>query len=155
MHINIGSISFTLQSGMLVPLLLMLPNVVWMLFPKAETGEQKSVSQALEIIENVARVAVMLIPFFYALDIHKRIAIPIMVGMVLVLMMYYACWIRYFAGGSASELFAAPFLGIPLPMAVLPVVFFILSSYLMTSWWMFGASVLFGIAHIRVSAISL
>ena len=125
-----------------------------MILPRIETGEQKSAPMVLEIVENIARVAVMLIPFCYALDIHKKFAMPVMIGMVLALIVYYACWIRYFAGGRTTALFAAPFWGIPLPMAVLPIVFLSLSSYLMNSWLMFGASVLFGIAHIWVSATS-
>ncbi len=38
---------------------------------------------------------------------------------------------------------------------VLPILFLMLSSYLLQSWWMLGASVLFGIGHFWVSAISL
>ena len=43
----------------------------------------------------------------------------------------------------------------PLPMAVAPALFLILSAYLMGSWIMLAVSLWFGIAHIWVSALSL
>ena len=89
------------------------------------------------------------------MDWRKNFSLPVVIGMGLALAVYYACWIRYFAGGRVAALLGAPFLGIPLPMAVAPITFFILSSYLMGSWWMLGASLLFGVAHIWISALTL
>jgi hypothetical protein len=49
----------------------------------------------------------------------------------------------------------ASFIGIPLPLAVAPVVLLMASSYLLGSWPLFAASIWFGIAHIWVSALTL
>jgi hypothetical protein len=150
-----NNIHLTLKSGALIPLLVMLPNVLWMFAPKADAGTSPSEPLSLTILENVGRFATLILPFFFSLDLHKRFSIPVLIVMGLAMAVYYACWIRYFTGGRATALLGAPFLGIPQPMAVTPIVFLILSSYLMGSWWMFGASVLFGVAHIWVSALTL
>lgn len=155
MKLMFGDISITIKSGALIPLLIMLPNVVWMLAPKAEASAATSEPFFLTILENVGRLATLILPFFFSLDMHKRLSLPVAIGMGLALAIYYACWIRYFAGGRVSTLLGAPFLGIPIPMAVAPIAFLILSSYLISSWWMFGASLLFGVAHIWISALTL
>ncbi|HNT76670.1 MAG TPA: hypothetical protein PKH77_16795 [Anaerolineae bacterium] len=147
--------SIVLKSGALIPLLIMLPNVVWMLLPKVAVGAAPHEPLLLTVLENIGRLATLILPFFFALDLHKRFSLPVMIGMGLALAVYYACWIRYFAGGRAAALLGAPFLGIPLPMAVAPIAFLILSSYLMGSWWMLGAALLFGVAHIWISILTL
>ena len=155
MNLTFGDLSITIKSGMLIPVLVMLPNVVWMLLPKAEASASPFEPLLLTILENLGRFATLILPFLFSLDLHQRFSIPVLIGMGLALAVYYACWIRYFAGGRTPALLGAPFLGIPMPMAVTPIAFLILSSYLMSSWWMFSASILFGLAHIWISALTL
>jgi hypothetical protein len=143
-----------IRSGALVPVLVMLPNIAWMLLPKADEGDATAVPFILTAVENVSRAVALTLPFFYSIERNRRCSMPVMIGMALALAVYYACWIRYFLGGSSPELLAAPFLGIPLPMAVAPAVFLVLSSYLMGSR-MFTASALFGVAHVWSSNIRL
>lgn len=155
MNITSGGMNTSFNSGFVIPLLLMFPNIIWMLLPKETTGEQRTAPMALEIVENISRIAALLIPFFYSLNFTGKYSLPVVAAMAIAIVIYYACWIRYFTGGRRQALLAKPFWGIPLPMAVFPIAFLILSSYLLSSWSMFGASLLFGIAHIWVSAISL
>lgn len=132
----------------------MFPNVIWMLLPKTDVGEQVSPSLVLTIAENAGRVAVLILPFFFSLDLSRKHATLVTLGMGLALALYYGCWIRYFLEGGSAEILKAPLFGLPLPMAVIPTVFLVLSSYLMGSWLMLGASILFGITHIWVSALT-
>lgn len=155
MTLTLGGLSITIKSGALIPVLFMIPNVVWMVVPKSDQGEQVSVPLFLTIVENAGRVAVLVLPFFFSLDMNKEFSRPALIGMGLALAIYYVSWIRYFVGGRSTELFGEPLLGIPVPMAVTPTVFLVLSSYLMSSWLMLGASILFGVAHIWISAESL
>jgi hypothetical protein len=155
MNLTLGSISIAIKSGALIPLLLMLPNLLWMLLPKTDAVSPVSEPLFLTIIENVGRIAILVLPFFFSLDLNKRFSVPVMVVMGLALGVYYGSWLRYFAGGGSIELFSTPFLGIPLPMATAPVLFLVLASYLMSSWLVLGAAVLFGAAHIWVSALVL
>jgi hypothetical protein len=155
MNLFLWGMSITIKSGALIPVLFMVPNVLWMLLPKTNVGEQVSVPMILTIAENIGRVAVFLLPFFFSLDLNKEFSALVGIGMGLALTVYYVSWVRYFAGGRLAEHFRAPLLGLPLPMAVAPTVFLVLSSYLMSSWLMLGAAILFGVAHIWISALSL
>lgn len=152
---TLGGLSITIKSGALIPVHFMIPNVVWMLVPKSDHGERVSVPLFLTIVENAGRVAGLVLPFFFSLDVNRGFSRPALIGMGLALAIYYVSWIRYFVGGRSAELFGEPLLGIPVPMAVAPTVFLVLSSYLMSSWLMFGTSIVFGIAHVWVSAVSL
>jgi hypothetical protein len=155
MNFNLGTISIGIKSGALIPVLLMLPNVVWMLLPKTGSARQVPEALFLTIVENAGRLAVLILPFFYSLDVNTKLSLPVMIGTGLALAIYYGSWLRYFAGGRPAELLRAPLLGVPLPLAVTPVVFLIFSSFLMGSWLMLVASIWFGIAHIWVSALTL
>jgi len=155
MTLTLGGLSISIKSGALIPVLFMIPNVVWMLVPKSDQGGQVSVPFFLTIVENAGRVAVLVLPLFFSLDMNKELSRPTLIGMGLALAIYYVSWIRYFFGGRSAELFGEPLLGIPMPMAVAPTVFLVISSYLMSSWLMLGASIVFGITHIWVSAVSL
>ena len=142
------------KSGVIIPLLLMLPNVAWMLLATPAAGSKGSVPLALTIAENVARVAVLALPFFYSLDLKKKYSTLALAGMALALTVYYSAWGRYFIGGGSPELLSAPLVGIPSPLAFAPIAFLIISSYMLDSWWMLGASVVFGALHVWVSAVT-
>ena len=144
-----------IKSGALIPILIMLPNLVWFLVPHTTTNDTASVPLALNIAENAGRIAILVIPFFYSLSLGRRFSGVALVIAVLALALYYASWIRYFAGGSTAELMRASLIGIPMPLAVAPVALLVFSSYLLGSWPMLAASLLFGVAHIWVSALTL
>lgn len=146
--------NLAIRSGALVPVLLMLPNVVWIALPKVGASNDARVPGWLNIAENLGRLASLALPIFYALDMGRPLSIPTAIGMGVTLAFYYICWLRYFTQGRAPELLKAALLGIPLPMAVAPVLFLLLASYLMDSWVMLAVTVWFGIAHIWVSAAS-
>jgi len=126
-----------------------------MLAPKSDAGQPALTFLWLAILENLGRAAVLILPFFFSLDLNKKFSTLTLIGMGLALTIYYAAWIRYFLGGRSIELLGTPLLGIPLPMAVAPIAFLLLSSYLMSSLWMLVASIFFGIVHIWVSALTL
>lgn len=140
-----------IRSGAIIPALLMIPNVAWMLLPKPVAGAATTVPIALTIVENVARVATLALPFFFSLQLMKKYSALTLVGMALALIVYYSAWARFFVGGSAPGLFSAPLAGIPLPMAAAPVALLVLSAYVLDSRWMLAASLVFGVAHIWTS----
>lgn len=149
MIVRLGSV---VKSGAVIPVLVMLPNLVWMFVPGSSVGTPGDAPQIAALVENAGRAVTLALPFFYSLDLTKRYAIPAMVGIGLALAVYYAAWFRYFAGGMAEHFFSLSLLGIPAPMIAMPIIVFILAAYLMDSWLMFAASLLFGAAHIWVSA---
>jgi len=143
-----------IQSGAVIPVLLMLPNVAWMLFPGPDDAPRPLVPAALAIAENVGRGAVLVLPFFYSLDLQRQFSMLALAAMVLALAVYYVAWGRYFANGRSEEFLSARLVGIPSPLALAPIALFAVSSYLMDSWLMLGASVCFGVLHVWVSSVS-
>jgi len=143
-----------IKSGAIIPFLILLPNLIWFLVPHP-ASDNATVPLALNIAENIGRVAIIIIPFFYSLTLGRRFSIVALVIACLALAFYYAAWIRYFAGGRATALLGAAFIGIPLPLAVAPVVLLIASAYLLGSWPLLAASMWFGIAHIWVTTLTL
>jgi hypothetical protein len=105
-----------IKSGAIIPLIIMLPNLIWFLLPPASTNNNAHVPLALNIAENVGRVAILVLPFFYSLSFDKGFSGVALVVACLSLALYYAGWIRYFAGGREAALLGASFLGIPLPL---------------------------------------
>lgn len=153
MRLQIGNLMFTLHTGGLIPLLLMLPNFLWMALSRGVQEAGSPPPLWLNIVENVGRAAILLLPFFYDLNLSRPLSRPAAVGMGLALGVYYIAWVRYFTGSRTPELLGAPLFGIPLPLAVAPVALLLFSAYLMGSWWMLAASIVFGAAHIWVSAL--
>jgi hypothetical protein len=107
----------------------MIPNVLWMLFPPVDLGTPADEPLPLVILERVGLAAVLVLPFCYSLDLQKPFAVPVLIGMGLLLAGYYFCWARYFVAGRSAAMMGAPFLGVPIPMAAFPVLFLFLSSY--------------------------
>lgn len=142
------------KSGALIPVLLMLPNVAWMLVYNLNASPSDSPPLALSIAENAGRVAVLVLPFFYSLNLKKKYSSLAMVGMAIALAVYDGAWVRFFAGGGLAELLSAPLWGIPGPLALAPVALLIFSAYLMSSWLMFSAAVCFGVLHVWSSSIA-
>ncbi len=141
-----------IKSGIIVPILVLIPNLVWMILPKGDAGNASQEPIILTVIENVGRFACILIPVFYSIQWYKKFSLPVLIIMGISLLVYYVAWLRYFTGGREAALMSKPLLGIPLPLATAPILFFLLSSYLLDSWWMFAASIVFGTAHIWISA---
>lgn len=137
-----------LKSGAAVPALLMLPNFAWMLFYSLDAGAKSAVPVALSMAENASRIVALALPFFYSLNFKRGVSKAVLVGMAIALAVYYLAWARFFTGGGADALLSAPLLGIPSPLALAPVAFLLLSSYLMNSGWMLGVALCFGVLHV-------
>lgn len=153
--LTIGKLTLTIKSGIFIPILVLIPNLIWMILPKAAVNAAKSEPLTLTIIENIGRLATLILPLFYAIQWQKKYAILVLILMGIALLIYYIAWGRYFINGGDPVWMSKPLLGIPLPLATAPIAFFMLSSYLLGSWWMLIASLLFGTAHIWISALSL
>lgn len=154
MIIRLGDFNITINSGIIFPLLILIPNLVWMIMPKPESIPTSEEPVLLTIIENIGRFATLLIPLFYAVQWQKKFTIPVLAVMTILLLIYYSAWMRYFIHQREVEWLSKSLFGIPLPLAVAPSLFFILSSYLLDSWWMLAASVLFGISHVWITYLT-
>ena len=136
------------RSGAIIPVLLMLPNLAWMLFYSLDAGAKSEVPVALSAAENLARSAALVLPIFYSLNKKSVWSAVAWVGMAGALAVYYLAWGRFFLGGGTVALLSSPLMGIPSPLALSPVALLLLASYVMNSWWMFSAAFAFGVFHV-------
>lgn len=117
------------------------------------TGSGGSVPLILTITEIVTRAAVLTLPCFFAIQWSRKSSILTMAAMAVALLVYHLAWARFFTGDSSVDVLSASFLGIPSPLALAPIVFLILASYLIDSWSMVSLAVVFGVSHVWVTAL--
>ena len=138
--------------GWLIPLLVLLPNVLLVRFPPTEKpAEVSGVHRWLAVLERLGQAGVFVIPCFYRLRIQGAMAAVSLVVMALALVCYYLGWLRYVRRGQRYALLFAPLWGIPLPMAVMPVIYFGAATALVWSWPLAVATLVFATGHLAVS----
>ena len=143
------SVSWT---GLVVFALPMLINLAYVLFPPAGTAEQqKTVTHWVELVEQISRMAYLLA--IVLLVSRKPIRLQsVWLGLAaLFLILYYAVWIRYFAGGREIVLLRRSFLFVPMPLAVFPVLYFLCAAIWLHNIPAAVTMVVFGIAHLTAS----
>jgi hypothetical protein len=140
----------------LVSILILLPNLLWMVFPphgkpESDPVQRDGLYRVMEILEWVGRIAAFVIPFFYRIDVQSTGQVASLVVMALALLLYYAGWARYFTRGRSYALLFEPLLGIPIPLAISPIVYLLAASVLLGSWYLALAAVTLGIGHLWIS----
>lgn len=143
--------------GGLITLAILLPNILMLVMPPrevpSEIPQKDTRYRIMSIVEWIGRLAVLVIPFFYNLPVLRETSVDALAVMVLALGFYYSAWVRYAAKGHRFVLLYAPFLSIPLPMAVAPVVYFAAAAVFLGSWLLAAAVVIFAVGHFYMSAI--
>jgi hypothetical protein len=141
--------------GGLVTLLLLLPNLLVVFFPPTSLpgapAKKSTLTTTMEIVERIGQVSAFVIPFFYPLIVQRSLETAGLAGMILALIFYYINWGRYALGGRTFWLLYEPCMGIPLPLAISPAIYFLAASALFESWYLLAAAVLLGIGHIFIS----
>lgn len=138
--------SFSL-SGFLAFLLVMIPNIVWMVFPPANDLLKQNHAEFLwvDLLLNVSQccMAASLI-----LCVSRRKQDPYE-GRVyqkwafICLAAYYSCWVLYYMGIAASWLMVC--------MAVFPMLFFVLWELKLRNYIALWPSLIFAVTHIIVT----
>lgn len=141
--------------GLVVFALPMFVNIAYAVFlPVGEVANFKNVTRWVEIVENISRIAYLVLLTFL---VSKKPLNPQSVWMMIAavfLILYYIVWIRYFAGGRDVTLLGKPFLFVPLPLAVFPVLYYMFAAIWMGNIPAAVIMLVFGAAHITVSAQS-
>jgi hypothetical protein len=144
--------------GGIVSLAILWPNILWLCFvsatvPTGDAGPAKSGWSVMAALEGAGRVAVFTLPFFYRIEIAGRTARTCLAIMALALCIYYLCWLRYFRQGRSRMLLFAPLLGLPVPMAIFPVMYFMAAAVVLHAAPLAIVTVAFGIGHIYQSRV--
>jgi hypothetical protein len=141
--------------GGLVTLAVLLPNLLYLRFPPVDTPPEPPArpprGRVMEIIERVGQAGVFILPFFYQigpLSLTGRLALAVM---AIMLIFYYSGWVRYVRKGRHNSALYRPMLGIPLPMAVAPILYFFAAAILLSSWLLAVATAILAVGHLYIS----
>ena len=138
--------------GLVVFALPMLINIAYAMFPPAGEAEPPApVTHWMEIIEQVSRIAYLLAVTLLVSRKPVRWHSAWFFLAAVFLILYYAVWIRYFAGGREIALLKRAFLFVPMPLAVFPVLYFLCAAVWLHNVPAVILMVIFGAAHLTVS----
>ena len=141
--------------GLAVFALPMLINIAYVLFPPTgEIPSSKSATRWVEIIEAVSRIVYLVLLTFLVSKNPLKPKSGWALAAVVFLLLYYIVWIRYFIGGRNVALLGQPFLFVPIPLAIFPVVYYLCAAIWMGNIPAAVAMSVFGAAHITVSVQS-
>ena len=141
--------------SLIIPALLLIPNLIYVLKPPVNIpSDRPEEPMALVILERLGLAGCLITPFFYPVNISGTFGIIAVIGMGLMLVTYYYCWLRYFRHNRDYLWLFSPFSVIPVPLTISPVVYFMLSSIIFHSLPMFVSSLVLIAGHLPVSLIS-
>ncbi len=134
--------------GILIPLLVMLPNLVFLFLGPHHMPQNLSTSSAvITVLERIGQISCFAMPLVFGHKIAEQPVnfTPVLMGICMLL--YYICWIRYFAGGREFALLYEPLGPVPIPMALFPILYFLLLGVWMKSYLFVVPALLFAIGH--------
>lgn len=147
-----GSLGFS-YIGLIFLSCLFIPNILYVFFPpKDKIAIQEN--RILLAFERTGQIlCTILVLIFDNFNIHQIDGWIIWLVLVALLMIaYLLCWARYFLGPHKSGDFFRSFLGIPFPLAILPVLAVAFLSVFGKVIWLGIASIILGIGHIGITA---
>ena len=106
----------------------------------------------MAVAERIGQIGTFAMPFFYRLSRPVgTVAMTSLATMVVTVTIYYACWVRYVRRGREYGLLFAPLGPLPLPMALLPMAYFVAMSAFLSSPYLLTAALLFAAGHVYMS----
>ena len=138
--------------GLVVFALPMLINIAYAIFPPSGKVEQPAaVTRWIEVVEQISRIAYLLTITLLVSRRPFHFRSAWLCAAALFLILYYIVWIRYFAGGRDIALLNRPFLFVPMPLAVFPVLYFLCAALWLRNIPAAIIMLILGAAHLTVS----
>ena len=138
--------------AMIIFAVVMLPNCLYFALPKYHMTEwQPEIGKIVDFLENGMRIMYFILLFVVTPSHTTRKNSIFLYVAGVALLLYYVCWCIYFAHHMDCTYLTKPFLGIPVPMALFPIIFLVSIGVWMNSYLLAGCGVFFGIAHIANS----
>ncbi|MFO8234712.1 MAG: hypothetical protein R6U04_04810 [Bacteroidales bacterium] len=136
--------------NLIIPGVILLPSLFFFWYSPSGSSEEweKEQRPLTTILEWIGRIGIILTPIFTSLQKESIGEDMAVIVMIIFLLIYYACWFRFFAYEMDSYFLYAPLAGIPLPMAISPVIYFLFASYPLHSIPLLISTIIFGIGHI-------
>jgi hypothetical protein len=139
-------------SSLIIPLLVLIPNLAFFLAkPVNVPAPPLKEPVMLVVLERVGQLGTFISPLFFNIarnSLPEKIAAG---GMILMLLGYYFCWIRFFVRRREYRWLFERLFFIPVPLAVFPIVYFLLGAAVTHSLPLLFSAVVFGCGHISIS----
>jgi hypothetical protein len=152
MIIMFGHLGFS-YVGLIYLLMLFIPNMLWTKNKPVEYDSiVKDESKILLLFERIGQVLVTscaLIFVDFNISTFTSWSLWLVISFSL-MMLYEICWIKYFKSSKLMKDFYGSFLGIPVPLASLPVMGFLLLGIYGKVIWLIISVIVLGIGHIGI-----
>jgi hypothetical protein len=140
--------------GTLIGVVLMLPSVLFFaLFPPANAATSAAASAPfiLTMLERVGQAGCLAVLVLSRSGYQHRHLDVWAILMMLCIVLYYCAWIRYVLNGRELIWLGKSLMGIPIPLAVLPICAFGFAALWGRSVWLGIATVILAAGHIPIS----
>jgi len=129
--------------------IILLPNLLMIFYPPIDKVdiELTKKEKILEYFERVGQLGIFVSPLFFVLSFR----LYLMIGLIISTLIYYLGWIRYLVKKRKFYYLFSPLMFIPIPQAIFPIFYFIILSFLLNSYILFGFTIIFSIGHIAIS----
>jgi hypothetical protein len=139
--------------GLIYLLMLFIPNIIWSKNqPKNYDKYVKNENKVLGILERKGEVLLSVLPLIFTdFNINKisNWSIILLISF-LTMILYEIAWIRYFKSNKTMKDMYKSIIGIPVPIASLPVVAFFLLGIYGKNIFVIISSIIMGIGHIGI-----
>ncbi|MEK3683211.1 hypothetical protein [Paenibacillus sp. FSL R10-2736] len=135
--------------GFIIPLLVLLPNLLFIFFPPRNAPDSlASTPLIFTILERAGQITCFMMPIVLGRKLAEQ-PLGLSAGLMAVcLLIYYICWARFYWNAREFAVLFTPWLGIPIPMAVFPAIYFMLLGFWLESWLLLIPAFLFAVGHL-------
>ncbi|MBO1900631.1 hypothetical protein J4H92_01550 [Leucobacter weissii] len=130
----------------------LVPNLLWARFGVASDYDPSGENRVLRVIERTGQVLLTASLVLFS-DTGLRAWTPWswwLVAAIAAMLLYEAAWIRYFAGPRRNADFYRPLLGIPVPLALLPMLGCLLLGVYGLLLPLIVSAIVAGIGHVGI-----
>lgn len=137
--------------GAIFLIALFVPNLLWARWARPSGYDPSTENRGLRLVERIGQV----LTTTTALALRSaRDAGPVwslwLVAAVVLMVAYEACWVRYFLSRRTAYDFYRPALGVPVPLASLPVSAFLLLGVYEQVLPLVASALALGVGHIGI-----
>lgn len=134
--------------GLLFLLMLFVPNIIWSKNqPKDYEQYSKSENRLLLAFERIGEVLVTVLSLFCGVGFN--FSFLLILGFIF-LIIYELAWVKYFRSDMTMKDMLASFLKIPVPIASLPVLAFLILGIVSGNIFLIISSIILAIGHIGI-----
>lgn len=138
--------------GFILPLLILLPNLLLLFFAARNIPQQPSSPPFIfTVLERIGQVTCFTLPILFGTRIAEQPVNFVTWVMLFCLIIYYLCWIRFFWDDREFSILFKPLAFIPVPMALCPILYFILLAVWLHSYLFAVPAIVFAIGHLATS----